>query len=149
MEDNQQLQEVIQNYAISPKEFIQIPAADGKTMLNAWIMKPVNFDPNKAYPLLITQYSGPNSQQVKNSWGGINWLHYLTQEGYIVACIDPRGTAARGEEFRKCTYMQLGKLESDDMIALLSGWQKNLTSTVKKSVSGDGVTEDSCLLSAL
>ncbi len=117
LEDNQQLQEVIQNYAISPKEFIQIPAADGKTMLNAWIMKPVNFDPNKAYPLLITQYSGPNSQQVKNSWGGINWLHYLTQEGYIVACIDPRGTAARGEEFRKCTYMQLGKLESDDMIA--------------------------------
>lgn len=117
LEDNQQLQEVIQNYAISPKEFIQIPAADGKTMLNAWIMKPVNFDPNKTYPLLITQYSGPNSQQVKNSWSGINWLHYLTQEGYIVACIDPRGTAARGEEFRKCTYMQLGKLESDDMIA--------------------------------
>lgn len=117
LEDNQQLQEVMKNYAISPKEFIQIPAADGKTLLNAWMMKPVNFDPNKAYPLLITQYSGPNSQQVKNSWSGINWLHYLTQEDYIVACIDPRGTAARGEEFRKCTYMQLGKLESDDMIA--------------------------------
>lgn len=117
LEDNHQLKEVMQNYAISPKEFIQIPAADHQTLLNAWIMKPVNFDPDKTYPLLITQYSGPNSQQVKNSWGGINWLHYLTQEGYIVACIDPRGTAARGEEFRKCTYMQLGKLESDDMIA--------------------------------
>ncbi|MDE5610449.1 MAG: S9 family peptidase, partial [Odoribacter sp.] len=62
------------------------------------------------------QYSGPNSQQVKNSWS-LNWLNYLAQEGFIVACIDPRGTAARGEEFRKCTYMQLGKLESDDMIA--------------------------------
>lgn len=117
LEDNHQLKEVMQNYAISPKEFIQIPAADHQTLLNAWIMKPVDFDPDKTYPLLITQYSGPNSQQVKNSWGGINWLHYLTQEGYIVACIDPRGTAARGEEFRKCTYMQLGKLESDDMIA--------------------------------
>lgn len=117
LEDNHQLKEVMQDYAISPKEFIQIPAADHQTLLNAWIMKPVNFDPDKTYPLLITQYSGPNSQQVKNSWGGINWLHYLTQEGYIVACIDPRGTAARGEEFRKCTYMQLGKLESDDMIA--------------------------------
>lgn len=117
LEDNHQLKEVMQDYAISPKEFIQIPAADHQTLLNAWIMKPVDFDPDKTYPLLITQYSGPNSQQVKNSWGGINWLHYLTQEGYIVACIDPRGTAARGEEFRKCTYMQLGKLESDDMIA--------------------------------
>ena len=70
----------------------------------------------KKYPLLITQYSGPNSQQVKNNWS-LSWLNYLAQEGYIVACIDPRGTAARGEEFRKCTYMQLGKLESDDMIA--------------------------------
>ena len=70
----------------------------------------------KKSPLLITQYSGPNSQQVKNSWS-LNWLNYLAQEGFIVACIDPRGTAARGEEFRKCTYMQLGKLESDDMIA--------------------------------
>lgn len=117
LEDNQQAQETIKGYAIAPKEFIQIPAADGKTMLNAWIMKPLDFDPNKKYPLLITQYSGPNSQQVKNSWGGVNWLNYLAQEGYAVACIDPRGTAARGEEFRKCTYMQLGKLESDDMIA--------------------------------
>lgn len=117
LEDNQELAETIRNYTLTPKEFIQIPAADSKTMLNAWIMKPVNFDPDKKYPLLITQYSGPNSQQVKNAWGGVNWLNYLAQEGYIIACIDPRGTAARGEEFRKCTYMQLGKLESDDMIA--------------------------------
>ncbi|WP_251619728.1 S9 family peptidase [Odoribacter lunatus] len=117
LEDNKQLTETIQDYALSPKEFIQIPAADGETQLNAWIMKPVNFDPSRKYPVLITQYSGPNSQQVKNAWGGVNWLNYLTQEDYIVVCIDPRGTAARGEEFRKCTYMQLGKLESDDMIA--------------------------------
>lgn len=116
LEDNKEVKETAKQYAITPKEFIQIPAADGNTMLNAWIMKPANFDPNKTYPLLITQYSGPNSQQVTNKWG-VNWLNYLAQEGYIVACIDPRGTGGRGEEFRKCTYMQLGKYESDDMIA--------------------------------
>ncbi|MDE5640044.1 MAG: S9 family peptidase [Odoribacter sp.] len=117
LEDNQALREVVKNYNLTPKEFIRIPAADNTIQLNAWMMKPVNFDPSRKYPVLITQYSGPNSQQVKNAWGGVNWLNYLAQEGYIVVCIDPRGTAARGEEFRKCTYMQLGKLESDDMIA--------------------------------
>lgn len=116
LEDNKAIKEKVKDYNIASREFIQIPAADGKTMLNAWIMKPVQFDANKQYPLLITQYSGPNSQQVKNNWS-LNWLNYLAQEGFIVACIDPRGTAARGEEFRKCTYMQLGKIESDDMIA--------------------------------
>ena len=116
LEDNKAVKEAVKAYNLAKPEFIQIPAADGKTMLNAWIMKPVNQKTGKKYPLLITQYSGPNSQQVKNNWS-LSWLNYLAQEGYIVACIDPRGTAARGEEFRKCTYMQLGKLESDDMIA--------------------------------
>lgn len=116
LEDNAALKTKLEDYAVAKKEFIQIPAADGTTMLNAWLMKPVDFDTSKAYPLLIIQYSGPNSQQVSNSWG-MDWTQYLAQEGYIVACIDPRGTAARGEEFRKCTYMQLGKIESDDMIA--------------------------------
>lgn len=116
LEDNKAVKETVKNYNISQREFVQIPAADGKTMLNAWVMKPANFDANKKYPLLITQYSGPNSQQVKNSWS-LNWLNYLTQEGFVVASVDPRGTAARGEEFRKCTYMQLGKIESDDLIA--------------------------------
>ena len=116
LEDNKAVKEAVKAYNLAKPEFIQIPAADGKTMLNAWIMKPVNHETGKKYPLLITQYSGPNSQQVKNNWS-LSWLNYLAQEGYIVACIDPRGTAARGEEFRKCTYMQLGKLESDDMIA--------------------------------
>lgn len=116
LEDNASLKERVAQFEVTPKEFIQLPAADGKTMLNAWIMKPVNFDPTKEYPLVVTQYSGPNSQSVKNAWS-LNWLNYLTQEGYVVATIDPRGTGARGEEFRKCTYMQLGKLESDDVIA--------------------------------
>lgn len=114
--DNKKVTETLKDYNLAKREFIQIPAADGTTQLNAWIMKPRNMEANKKYPLLITQYSGPNSQQVKNSWS-LSWLNYLAQEGFIVACVDPRGTAARGEEFRKCTYMQLGKIESDDMIA--------------------------------
>lgn len=116
LQDNRQVLETLKNYQIARREFIQIPAADGKTRLNAWIMRPLHQEAGKKYPLLITQYSGPNSQQVKNNWN-LSWLNYLAQEGFIVACVDPRGTAARGEEFRKCTYMQLGKLESDDMIA--------------------------------
>ena len=116
LEDNQQVRETTRKYNLAKREYIQIPAADGKTMLNAWIMKPLNSKTGEKYPLLITQYSGPNSQQVRNSWS-ISWLNYLVQEGFAVACIDPRGTAARGEEFRKCTYRQLGKLESDDIIA--------------------------------
>ena len=116
LEDNAALKEKLGEYNVAKREYIQIPAADGKTLLNAWMMKPTDFNASKAYPVLIIQYSGPNSQQVRNSWG-MDWAQYLAQEGYIVACIDPRGTAARGEEFRKCTYMQLGKIESDDMIA--------------------------------
>lgn len=116
LEDNKQVKETLKNYQVAQREFIQIPAADGQTMLNAWIMKPLQMQDDQKYPLLITQYSGPNSQQVHNSWS-LNWLNYLAQEGFIVVCVDPRGTAARGEAFRKCTYMQLGKLESDDMIA--------------------------------
>ncbi len=116
LEDNAALKEKLGEYNVAKREYIQIPAADGKTLLNAWMMKPTDFNASKAYPVLIIQYSGPNSQQVRNSWG-MDWAQYLAQEGYIVTCIDPRGTAARGEEFRKCTYMQLGKIESDDMIA--------------------------------
>ncbi|MDR1756174.1 MAG: S9 family peptidase [Culturomica sp.] len=117
LEENREVQNTMQAYGLATHEFIQIPAADGVTLLNASILKPLDFDPQKKYPLLITQYSGPNSQQVKNSWAGVNWLHYLAQEGFVVVTVDPRGTAARGEAFRKCTYMQLGKLESDDVIA--------------------------------
>jgi len=116
LEENKELVEKLKNYQYNPKEFTMLPSADGMTMLNAWIIKPYNFDPSKKYPVLITQYSGPNSQSVKNSWS-FDWYQYLAQEGYVVACIDPRGTGARGQQFRKCTYMQLGRLESDDMIA--------------------------------
>ena len=112
---NADLQSRTKGYFISEKEFITVPAADG-TQLNAWMMKPRNFDPKKEYPVLMVQYSGPNSQEVLNSWG-IDWCQTLAARGYIVACVDPRGTGARGAEFRKCTYLQLGRYESDDQIS--------------------------------
>ena len=116
LEDNHKLKDILKGYGpIAKKEFVELTAADGETKLNAWIMKPINFDANKKYPLLITQYSGPNSQEVKNSWT-FDWLYEMARQGYVVACIDPRGTAAKGELFRKCTYLTLGKLESDDVI---------------------------------
>jgi len=81
------------------------------------MIKPAGFDSSKKYPVLMTQYSGPNSQSVSDSWGrGAGWNEYLVQEGFLVVCVDPRGTAARGEDFRKVTYMQLGKYESDDQV---------------------------------
>ena len=79
------------------------------------ILKPLNFNESTKYPVIITQYSGPNSQEVKDQWG-LDWHSYLAQEGYLIVGVDPRGTGARGEEFRKCTYLQLGKYETDDLV---------------------------------
>lgn len=116
LEDNSGLVKVLQSTTLPTKEFTRVKAADGTTALNAWIMRPTRFDPSKKYPLVMVQYSGPNSQQVLDSYG-IDWVHYLAEQGYVVACVDGRGTGARGEEFRKQTYKRLGVLESDDQIA--------------------------------
>ncbi|MDD7725595.1 MAG: DPP IV N-terminal domain-containing protein [Bacteroidales bacterium] len=112
---NSELKTNLTKRFISTKEFIKVPAANGSE-LNAWIMKPRDFTPSKKYPMLMVQYSGPNSQEVLDQWG-IDWCQTLAARGYIVACVDPRGTGARGAEFRKCTYLQMGKYESDDQIA--------------------------------
>ncbi|PZU89427.1 MAG: S9 family peptidase [Chryseobacterium sp.] len=99
------------------KEFITIPNSVGD-QLNAWIIKPKNFDPNKKYPLFMFQYSGPGSQQVSNSWDGGNgiWFEMLAQKGYVVACVDGRGTGYKGAKFKKVIYKQLGKYEIEDQI---------------------------------
>ncbi|MFV0377756.1 MAG: S9 family peptidase [Mangrovibacterium sp.] len=114
LEDNKNLQQKLEEYTISPKEFFSFKTKEG-VELNGWMIKPLNFDPDKKYPVVMTQYSGPNSQEVLDVFS-IDWSSYLAQEGFVVACVDPRGTGARGEEFRKCTYMQLGKYESDDQV---------------------------------
>lgn len=100
------------------REYITVPNEVGDQM-NAYILKPKNFDPNKKYPLFMFQYSGPGSQSVTNSWDGGNgiWFNHLVQQGYIVACVDGRGTGGKGTKFKKTTYMQLGKYEIEDQIA--------------------------------
>jgi len=108
----------VDSLGLRAPEFIQVTGADG-TMLNAWIIKPANFDPAKRYPLLLNVYGGPGSQTVMDSWGGQNyvWHQLLARDGYLVASVDNRGTGARGAKFKKATYLHLGKLESDDQIA--------------------------------
>ncbi len=114
LENNHELRTTLTEYLIPTKEFFSFTTEEN-IPLNAWILKPVNFNPEQKYPVLITQYSGPNSQQVLDRWG-IGWEHVLTEEGFIVVCVDPRGTGGRGEEFRKVTYLQLGKYETIDLI---------------------------------
>ena len=115
LKDNKQITERLKDYRLRREEFIKIPNGKGQE-LNAWILKPYDFDPNKKYPVLMTQYSGPDSQQVLDSFG-LGWEQILPGKGYIVVCVDPRGTGARGEEWRKCTYLNLGVKEIEDQIA--------------------------------
>jgi dipeptidyl-peptidase 4 len=118
LEDNQELQIKIDKLNISKKEFIQIPGADG-TMLNAWVLKPRGFDPDKKYPVYFQVYCGPGHNTVLNQWEGSNqlYLNLLNEKGYIVVSVDPRGTMYRGEKFKKSTYLELGKYETEDVIA--------------------------------
>jgi dipeptidyl-peptidase-4 len=117
IQNNGSLEKTLENYALSSKEFSTI-SINGND-LNMWTMKPKNFDPSKEYPLLMFQYSGPGSQQVKNSWYGANdyWHSMLANEGYIIACVDGRGTGFKGAEFKKVTQNELGKFEGEDQIA--------------------------------
>ena len=84
--------------------------------MDAFIIKPANFDASKKYPLLTYQYNGPESQEVLNRWR-MDGIYYFADQGYVVACVDGRGTGARGHEFRTCTYWNLGKYETEDQIA--------------------------------
>ena len=114
LEDNAAYIERMQEYRFNNKEFFTFKTSEG-VELHASMLKPYNFDENKKYPVLMTQYSGPNSQTVRDSWG-IDWEQALAAKGYIVVSVDGRGTGARGEEFRKMTYLQLGKYETIDQI---------------------------------
>ncbi len=117
LEDNQALRERLAGFALGEKEFFSFPTVDG-TELNGYIIKPANFDPNKKYAVLMYVYGGPGSQNVLNAWGGTRdfWHQNLASEGIIVACIDNRGTGARGRDFKHSTYANLGKLETVDQI---------------------------------
>ncbi len=117
LEDNAAFAKTASAYGFVPKEFFTVTTAAG-TELNGFYLKPADFDASKKYPVLLFQYSGPGSQNVTNAWGGghFYWHQQLTQQGYIVAVVDPRGTGGRGAAFKKMTYGQLGKYETEDHI---------------------------------
>ncbi len=116
LQDNHAVAQKVTQAQFPQKEFIKVTAADGITQLNGWMIKPTSFNSSQKYPLVMVQYSGPNSQQVLDRFG-VDWYYAFAQQGYIVASVDGRGTGARGEVFRKQTYLNLGIIESDDQIA--------------------------------
>lgn len=118
LQNNNSALKKLQSDGFVAKEFLQIPNKNGDQM-NAWMIKPKDFSPNKKYPVLMYQYSGPGSQQVSNAWDGRNtiWFNLLAQKGYIVLCVDGRGTGYRGTKYKKATYKNLGKYEIEDQIA--------------------------------
>lgn len=115
--DNTTLLDKLKKYDLPNKEFFELTTEKGNK-LNAWMIKPKDFDATKKYPIFMFQYSGPGSQQVANHWLDTNdmWFMMLSQQGYIVACVDGRGTGFKGAEFKKCTQLQLGKYEVEDQI---------------------------------
>jgi len=116
IESNERLKNTIKEYNFSPTEFFKFTTSEG-VELNGWKLLPPDFDPQKKYPVLFDIYGGPGSQTVLNRWGSSNtWHQMLAQKGYIIVSVDNRGTGARGEEFKKVTYLQLGKYETLDQI---------------------------------
>jgi dipeptidyl-peptidase-4 len=116
LQDNAKMKETLKEYGFGKAEFFTFKTQDG-TELNGWMLKPVDFDPLKKYPVMFTIYGGPGSQTVKNQWGMVTaWDQFLTQNGIIMVSVDNRGTGFRGEEFKKCTYLELGKYETLDQI---------------------------------
>lgn len=127
LNDNQNVQNTMNEYGFVKREIISFTTADG-TQLNGWMMKPANFDPNKKYPVMMNCYGGPGSQQVENAYQSAQdyaFYQMLAQHGYISVCVDGRGTATRGDEFKKIIYQQMGKYEAIDQIAT-ANWLKSL-----------------------
>ncbi len=156
LENNERLHNTLAEYDLPAPEFFEVPGADG-TMLNAWMIKPADFDPNEQYPMLMYVYGGPGSQTVRNQWGGTNylWHQYLAQEeGVIVVSVDNRGTGARGKAFKSAQYKQMGVLEAQDQIAAAQhlggmdfvdagrigiwGWSYGGFMTLNSLMQGDG-----------
>lgn len=117
IENNQALASKLAGYNLPLKEFFVLKTVKGNE-LNAWILKPKDFDASKKYPVFMYQYSGPGSQQVNNDWNSADdyWFLSLTQQGYIVVCVDGRGTGFKGADFKKVTQKELGKYEVEDQI---------------------------------
>ena len=116
LKDNSGLLDTLKEYTYSKREFFSFTTTGGVN-LNGWMIKPYDFDASKKYPVLMYVYGGPGSQTVRNNWGGGDlWYQMLSSKGIIIVSVDNRGTGARGEEFKKMTYLELGKYETEDQI---------------------------------
>lgn len=117
IEDNAALRQKMNDYGFVPAEFFSFTTSE-EVNLNGYMMKPAKMEAGKEYPVFMFLYGGPGSQQVTDNWGGdrFAWFQMLVQQGYIVACVDNRGTGGRGEAFKKMTYLQMGKYETMDQI---------------------------------
>lgn len=113
--DNADLKAKVAGMKMPEKEFFTFTTPE-EYELNGWMMKPVDFDPSKKYPVLMFQYSGPGSQQVLDTWS-VSWETYMATQGYIAVCVDGRGTGGRGAAFEKCTYLSIGVKEADDQVS--------------------------------
>jgi dipeptidyl-peptidase-4 len=116
--DNAQLRARVAALRHAPREFFQVDIGGG-VRLNAYMMKPPDFDSTRRYPVFFTVYGGPGSQTVTDGWGGTGtlWHWMLTQHGYVVMSVDNRGTGARGRAFEKVIYGQMGVIETRDQAA--------------------------------
>ena len=121
--DNKELKEKVKTYGFNGRETFSFTTSEG-VKLDGWMVKPKDFDTNKKYPVILFQYSGPGSQQVIDAWNagsmgnGGAFDYYLAQQGFIVVCVDGRGTGGRGAAFEKCTYLRIGELESRDQVEI-------------------------------
>lgn len=114
IDENKALTDKLKDYKFNTKEFFSFTTSD-QVQLNGWMVRPPDFKSSEKYPVLMTQYSGPNSQSTIDRWE-LDWEDYIASMGYIIVCVDGRGTGGRGEEFRKLTYLQLGKYETIDQV---------------------------------
>ena len=121
LQDNADLKAKVAESGFAKREPFSFTTSEG-VQLNGWILKPLNFDASKRYPVIMHQYSGPGSQQVTDSWSagsmgqGGAFDSYLAQQGFIVVSVDGRGTGGRGADFEKCNYLKIGDLESKDQV---------------------------------
>ncbi len=119
--DNKELKKKLASCGLGTREMFSFATSEG-VQLNGWMVKPAGFDPARRYPVIMYQYGGPGNQQVLNSWNigmcgqGAMLEQYFAQQGYVVVCVDGRGTGGRGAEFEKCTYLRLGELEAKDQV---------------------------------
>lgn len=133
VDENTQLKSRLLEYGITKAEFIKVPNSKGDT-LNGWMLLPANFNLSEKYPVLFCNYGGPGSQQVSNQFGAVSmWHQYLSQKGFIVVSVDNTGTGYRGEEFKKKTYLQLGKFEIEDQVDA-ARWMGNLSYVDKSRI---------------